>query len=918
MRKFFAEIICNIDIFLYYCTFKTLSYNTSDYEKNHITLFLCAVVQGAWAQNYKYVERKWVGSDTSGQIEFSEKTANEGTYDVLSGAKYGSGGGLNGIGSGASEEYEFFIVNSNYTINNGLTVKGTCKVILCSGYTLTVKGNGIEVLEGSRLIIYDQTEDGTNRGRLIVNCEKRYNAAIGSKYGEQPGAIEIHGGYVEAHSGREAAGIGGGGEAYGAEVTIYGGTVKAYGGYEAAGIGAGAIGSSNDYDYDYYAKMGTLKVYGGNVYAEGGESGAGIGTGRDNGNVVHVDGSATFYGGKVEAKGGDSGAGIGGGSGNSGMHIAINGGEITASGGYLAAGIGGGALGKGSDPKINAKIIIRGGTIKAYGGKYAAGIGGGCDASGGTVEIYGGDVFTDGGMDAAGIGSGEEGANDIDGGSLTVYGGHVFADGTGWGAGIGGGEDADGANVTIKGGVVEAYAGSDAGEKNGSAIGTEDGDGHRGSFHLDDHLMVHAGQTPTDAKGYLFTYGERVPACFFRPYCRVEPCTHEGHTYTINGTDANGTHTLRCTHCLDRTEEKHTFEGGVCTVCGVGGAISTVSIYLPEREGDTYTDGHYATEPRTQQLVTGTTISMPAPPVTYLPNGVKFAGWAVGTPTGLGITSFWKGDDEQVVTAGTSYTVSGDVSLTARYQAVSVTLADAADNGAVLYQHDGMKTQKVTLAGRTLYKDGSWNTLCLPFNLTLSGSPLDGDGMDVRTLSASSFNGKGTLTLTFTDVSDEITAGTPFIIRWDNTGGTLTEDDLVFPSVTIHSTPGSIETDYVDFTGIFSPEMIYDAEVKNRLYLGAGNTLYYPDTEGFTIGSCRAYFKLKQGLTAGEATTSQPLGIRAFALDFGDSEQTGIRHTSDATPSGDGSWYTLDGRRLGGTPTTRRLYIHDGKKVVIE
>ena len=39
--------------------------------------------------------------------------------------------------------------------------------------------------------------------------------------------------------------------------------------------------------------------------------------------------------------------------------------------------------------------------------------------------------------------------SEIHGGSLTVYGGEVFADGTDWGAGIGGGEDADGAKVAI-------------------------------------------------------------------------------------------------------------------------------------------------------------------------------------------------------------------------------------------------------------------------------------------------------------------------------------------------------------------------------------------------------------------------------------------------------------------------------------
>lgn len=78
-----------------------------------------------------------------------------------------------------------------------------------------------------------------------------------------------------------------------------------------------------------------------------------------------------------------------------------------------------------------------------------AGIGGGIDANGATVTIYGGKVRATGGVDAAGIGSGEEQgvAPNIHGGSLTVYGGEVFADGTDWGAGIGGGEDADGAKV---------------------------------------------------------------------------------------------------------------------------------------------------------------------------------------------------------------------------------------------------------------------------------------------------------------------------------------------------------------------------------------------------------------------------------------------------------------------------------------
>ena len=62
----------------------------------------------------------------------------------------------------------------------------------------------------------------------------------------------------------------------------------------------------------------------------------------------------------------------------------------------------------------------------------------------------------------------------------------------------------------------------------------------------------------------------------------------------------------------------------------------------------------------------------------------------------------------------------------------------------------------VTLTGHVLYKDSSWNTLCLPFDLELSGSVLDGDGVDVRTLSSTAFTG-GKLTLNFTQAGSVTT-----------------------------------------------------------------------------------------------------------------------------------------------------------------
>lgn len=323
-------------------------------------------------------------------------------------------------------------------------------------------------------------------------------------------------------------------------VTIHGSFVDAVGRNYAAGIGGGAYTSGK---YTYFIDGGEVIIYGGKVTAYGSDYSAGIG-GSGGIRISNQDGTGgrggklRIYGGYVYARGGDYGAGIGGGLNAGGGEVEIFGGEVEARGGAYAAGIGGGRVTDTSEhyyPFDGGRLTVHDGKIKAYGGKYGAGIGGGRQGSGGTVTINGGDVFADGGLDAAGIGSGEEGFCDpnINGGKLTVNGGHVFADGTGWGAGIGGGEDADGAEVIINGGVVEAYAGSDAGEKNGAAFGSENGDGSHGSLKIASHMTVFAGKKPEKIERE-FPGGERVPACYWRPYARVQPKAGVNKTNEFN------------------------------------------------------------------------------------------------------------------------------------------------------------------------------------------------------------------------------------------------------------------------------------------------------------------------------------------------------------------------------------------------
>ncbi|MBR0049503.1 MAG: C10 family peptidase [Prevotella sp.] len=245
-----------------------------------------------------------------------------------------------------------------------------------------------------------------------------------------------------------------------------------------------------------------------------------------------------------------------------------------------------------------------------------------------------------------------------------------------------------------------------------------------------------------------------------------------------------------------------------------------------------------------------------------------------------------------------------------------------------LIEKNDKRTGDVKLAGRTLYKDDDWNTICLPFNLALEGSPLKGatimtldveskesDGVTYKTR----FDSDGTLYLSFVSAST-ITAGTPYIIKWSE-GTDLTEP--VFTDVTITQGFNDIVSNdrKVQFQGRYAA-VTYTAEDKSTLLMSGNNTLYYPQPDLTStnapqypsIGACRAYFALN-GITAGDPASD----VRAFVLNFGD-EVDGISDisTSRNDEISNDAWYTLDGRRLSAKPTAPGLYIHGNKKVMVD
>ena len=790
-----------------------------------VTLLLTVLTTtGAWAQ-ISYIERSWdatnktvtstVESITGTKVGY-EEIPSEGQYKEVTGNSetwFQLGGYNNNID-------EYYVVNGTVNLKAIVVLGKNVHLILCDGAKLTLTG-GLKLEDDHKLYIHSQSYD-SNMGQLIVTNSYDNAAGIGSAQHEGDektvGELVIHGGHIEATGGKRGAGIGSCARIQyrNAElcksVTVYGGYVKATGGANSAGIGGGSGYNAS------CANGGTFTLYNGTVIAQGGKYAAGVGGGGSYSPVVAENFANGGYGGTVN----------------------IYGGTLTATGGSDGAGIGSGNrednYDSGDDKRIcGGTVNIYGGTVTAQGGDLAAGIGGGDFCGGAEVTIEGGTVTATGGKAGAGIGGGE----DAMGGNITISGGTVYAYGNGDGAGIGGGEDGKGGNVTITGGTVFAKAGLQSGTGR-RAIGPGCGNDNYGTLTIGDIMTVYASNDNSLENHY--TAGERREACWYRSYAKIEPCTHIGCTYTVSGTNSTDTHTKHCGYCTTTfTAERHTFDAASnkCTVCGVASSTFEVTIYLPNLLEGGYTTLSY-------RMVSGDKFNLPG--CNTIPSGLEFAGWlenASPIPTDYLTT-----DGETLLEAGNEYEIKDNVTLTARFRKININFSDTESNDEKIHTYDCRIAASVTLTGRTLFKDGGWNTLYLPFNLTKAQVEAQLAPAALMTLSSSDFK-DGTLTLNFEDAT-EIFAGKPYIIRWEKVAGYVDTNDFnlyepTFTDVTINETNVDVETEFADFVGIFSPRDIYTEE-KTNLYLGADNTLYNPTNEDFKVNSFRAYFQLDENL----------------------------------------------------------------------
>lgn len=207
----------------------------------------------------------------------------------------------------------------------------------------------------------------------------------------------------------------------------------------------------------------------------------------------------------------------------------------------------------------------------------------------------------------------------------------------------------------------------------------------------------------------------------------------------------------------------------------------------------------------------------------------------------------------------------------------------------------------VLLSGRTLFKDGSWNTLCLPFDVTLEGSPLE--GATAKTLTDATVDGNA-VNLIFGSEVDELEAGVPYIILW-NEGENIV--DPTFKNVTIANVtnPCEFASGEVKFIGYYDAFDITTPANDDIYYMKADNTLAHTGKPR-TLKAFRAYFQFGENVMQ---------SARTFVLDFGDGSQA----TSISSLPADmleGDWYTVSGMKV--ETLKKGIYISNGKKVVVK
>lgn len=237
-----------------------------------------------------------------------------------------------------------------------------------------------------------------------------------------------------------------------------------------------------------------------------------------------------------------------------------------------------------------------------------------------------------------------------------------------------------------------------------------------------------------------------------------------------------------------------------------------------------------------------------------------------------------------------------------------IIIPDDEDNESLVYDVAKLceqgKVYNAYLEKRSFADNGIWNTLTLPFDVTVAGSPFE-DALIYTVRDRSSYNNNGILTLRIDPLEETGTlkAGTPYLITWK---GEKNLKEPFFPLVKFKNETHPVTGGISNGTSIvFTPNfklLKYTAEDESILFLN-DNHLYHVG-DGSRIKPQRAYFQVSGGN-----------GVKGIAFEIGADDADGINGVN-ANLNGSENIYNVAGQRLG--QMQKGINIVNGKKIIIK
>jgi len=226
---------------------------------------------------------------------------------------------------------------------------------------------------------------------------------------------------------------------------------------------------------------------------------------------------------------------------------------------------------------------------------------------------------------------------------------------------------------------------------------------------------------------------------------------------------------------------------------------------------------------------------------------------------------------------------------------VPATILDEEDEAAAFATKlAAARSEDYALVHRTLRKDSTLYTLCLPFDVpNIDASPLAGaEVFEFKGGRVSGTTGSEVLQLHLSPLQGKrLTQGVPYILRWAKTSPVETLSYLYFYNVENWDENTDAATDpgnaTIKFHGVYPKAHIpgYNSSsvAHYNFFIGANNTLYWPDDAtyaGHNMKGFRAYFYI----TPGGGPSPAP-AYRAMPVVWQISDQSDTTTDYDLTPT---------------------------------